>query len=626
MNTQKTARIGNKLAGRITDTLIYLTIIASIVMLSACGGSGAGTVVDEPTANNDEGVVYIGLTDAEGDFAAYTVDVLSLRLERANGTTVETIPLTTRVDFTELTEVTELLSIATVPAGNYVAASIRLDFTDAQVIVQDEAGNVAEAELIDEAGAPLGEYEMRLQLTNSDVIRVARGIPAAFSLDFDLDASNTIDDTVMPPVVTVSPLLLATAELEEDREHRVRGVIESVDEAAMTVALKVRPFFRRTGDFGEFTLNVSADTQYEIDGQGYTGNDGLAAMAMLDENTPVVANGSISRRSMTADIVIAGSSVPWANQDVVKGVVTARDADSLTVSGAQIEFGDGRVRFAGDFTVLLGDGTTVSAPGVDNADLSTQSISVGQRIIAFGELANDQTIDASADRIVMRYSQFTAGVAQVQPLAAELFLYNGRRPAIYDFAGTGVDGSFDADPDFYEIDTGTLSLNGITEDDLIRVRGLVAPFGAAPADFTARTVIDIDFARRAGELTVLWPIDAPSATPFISTSASEINVDITDSREFLRVRGVPRQFTNPLDMLTLNATPGGRGTYAVSVRGSGVVTVYRQFADLVEALNVELESGNALQRIHARVGYTGDTDALVTVRASFVFRMPEDAQ
>lgn len=605
---------------RLTGWRVWLAAALALT-LTACGGGSSDTVTT-PVAGNDEGIVYIGLTDAEGDFDSYLVDVLSVALERADGTQVETLPLETRVDFTELTEVTEFLSIATVPAGNYVAASIRLDFADAQIIVQDDSGNLAEALAVDSAGQPLGEYSLRLSLANSDVIRIAPGIPAAFSLDFDLDASNRIDFAASPTQVIVEPFLMATATLEEDREHRVRGVLASVDEAAATATLIVRPFFHRAGNFGRFDVAVDDDTQYEIDGEGFTGSEGLAALAALDPRSPVVANGSVSlaERAIQADVVIAGSSVPWANANVVKGVVTARDGDVLSIRGGLIEFADGRVQFAGDLSVLVGTGTSVSAPGVDNAMLDANSISVGQRIIAFGDLGAERTLDSSDSRVVMLMSQFTAEVTQALPLAADLALFNGRRPGAFDFSGTGSTSEFDADPDFYEVDTGNLTLNGVDAGDLVRVRGLVNAFGAAPADFNARTVINLDSALRAGELTVQWPLDAPSATPFLSTAEDRLNVDISESREWLRVRGIPRPLTNPLEMLTLLATDSGEGAYAIAIRGSDVVTLYRNFADLVDGLNRALADGATLQRIHARVGYTGDSSELVSPRASFVFQ------
>ncbi|MEL7298202.1 MAG: hypothetical protein AAGJ86_11110, partial [Pseudomonadota bacterium] len=387
-----------------------------------------------------------------------------------------------------------------------------------------------------------------------------------------------------------------------------------------SATLVVRPFFQRNGDFGRFTVNVDDETQYEVDGQGYTGADGLAALAALDPREPVIANGQISQREMDADVVVAGSSVPWADSDVVKGVVAARDADTLTIRGARVELEDGTVIFGGEYTVLLGEETTVSAPGVDNATLTTNSISVGQRVIAFGERSDDQTIDATADRIVMQYSQLTGEVVQASPMAVDVFLLNGRRPANFDFAGTGMSADLDADPDFYEIDNGNLALTTVTDGDLVRVRGLVNEFGAAPEDFNAKTVIDLEFAERPGELTVQWPVDAPSAMPFLSTSPDQLNVDISESREFLRIRGVPRPFTNPLDMLTIAATEDGLGAYAINVRGSGTVSLYREFAALEAALNEQLAAGATLQRIHARVRYTDKMDGLTSPRASFIFQ------
>jgi len=596
----------------------WAAVAAAAWVLAGCGGGSTTATDPAPTQDVDNGLVYIGLTDAEGDFASYTVDVLSIALERANGTIVETLPNETRVDFAELTEVTEFVSIATVPSGNYVSASIRLDYTDSQIVVQDENGDTAEALAIDESGVAIGEWTARLQLASSDNVVIAPGIPAEFSLDFDLDASNEIDFGVMPPMVTVAPLLLASAELEEDREHRVRGFVESVDAASGEIDLTVRPFSLRRGGFGSLTVTVDDETEYEVDGQGFVGQEGIDAIAALGADTPLVASGSVSDRQLDADVVFAGSSVPWADVTVVKGTVKSRDADSLTVGGARLELGDGTVRFAGDLVVEVGPETDVSAPGVDADTLTETSISVGQKVTAFGEIVDDQTFDSKDSRIVMQYSRLSAEVSQAQPLVADLFLLNGRRAQAFDFAGTGSAPEFDADPDAYEIDTGALALGSLEPGDLVRVNGLISPYGSAPEDFDAKTVIDVEVSNRGGELTVQWPADAPSATPFISADASAINIDISDSRETLRVRGIPTLFTSAFDMLTLLPTQAGEGAYAVRVRGSEAITLFRDFDDLVAELNSQLESGARLARINAGVRYTGDTETLPTARASFV--------
>ncbi len=76
------------------------------------------------------------MTDADGDFLNYTVDVLSLELETANGRIVETLPRSTRINFTDYVDLTELVTAASVPPATYVAGTIRLDYTNAEVFVE----------------------------------------------------------------------------------------------------------------------------------------------------------------------------------------------------------------------------------------------------------------------------------------------------------------------------------------------------------------------------------------------------------------------------------------------------------------------------------------------------------
>ena len=91
-------------ARKFTSCMTTLFMLAILATLAACGG-GAGTTTDDGlvTAVCDPsdastfaecGTVMIALTDADGDFLNYTVDVLSLKLENADGRIVETLPRT----------------------------------------------------------------------------------------------------------------------------------------------------------------------------------------------------------------------------------------------------------------------------------------------------------------------------------------------------------------------------------------------------------------------------------------------------------------------------------------------------------------------------------------------------
>ena len=601
-------------------SMFLATVLFSLVLFAqGCGSGGGGSAAPQPDPIAESGVISIVFTDAEGDFVTYAVDVTSLLLEKTNGDTVETVPLSTRIDFAELTDVSEFLTIATVPAGIYASAVLTMDFTTADVVVQDANGDGIGADVVGEDGNPLGVLQVRLNLTTSDVIRISPNVPAAFSLDFDLDASNEIDLTTTPPTVTVQPFLLATPELDRDREHRVRGVLASVDEIESTITLKVRPFRHHTGDFGRFKFSVDEDTQYEVDGVGYTGSPGLGVMAMLEENTPVITQGQITDNGFLANTVLAGSSVPWSDSDVVKGIVIARSGDVLSVQGARIK--DGRDVFWGSQSVIVGENTTVTALGVDNADLDLDSISVGQRVIVFGEELDDGTFDASEGRVRMLMNQLTAQVVEAAPLVVDLFYLNGRHPQIYDFGGTGVTAAEDADPDFYEIDTSTLGLSNIENGDLVRVRGLINDFGMAPPDYNARTVIDVDTDAHAASLRVGWKNG--TTMPFTNLSIDRIDLDLGEARVVLKLRGVSIDINTPIEALALVA-PGSdrRGIYAVKVRGTDEIHLYRAFADLVGELTAQLDAGNLLHRIGAHGGYNNTTGESTTGRASFEFGVP----
>ena len=104
----------------------------------------------DPGTANECGTLIIGLTDGDGDFLSYTVDVMSLILEKADGSLIEVLPNATRVDFSQYVDLTEFISVATVPPGLYVAGTIKLDYSSAEVFVED--GDMAREAMVVDAG------------------------------------------------------------------------------------------------------------------------------------------------------------------------------------------------------------------------------------------------------------------------------------------------------------------------------------------------------------------------------------------------------------------------------------------------------------------------------------------
>src|ERR671912_68271 len=145
-----------------------------------------------PPPEPDAGTLLVSLTDADGDFVGYAVDVLSVSLQRRDGGTVEVLPGSTRVDFAQLTELSDLLSVATLAPGEIVGGKIRLDYGNAEVFVEVN-GQVVSASVVGANGAPLGVTELDIDLAAREHLVVTRSRAALLALDFDLAASHDVD-------------------------------------------------------------------------------------------------------------------------------------------------------------------------------------------------------------------------------------------------------------------------------------------------------------------------------------------------------------------------------------------------------------------------------------------------
>ncbi len=137
-------------------------ILITAIMLAACGGGSDTTSATAPTAAlacdpanpatfDQCGTVLIGITDDDGDFLNYTVDVLSLKLETADGRIVETLPRKTRINFSDYVDLTELVTAAAIPPATYVSGVISLQYSDAEIFVE-AAGKAKEAVVTDTDG------------------------------------------------------------------------------------------------------------------------------------------------------------------------------------------------------------------------------------------------------------------------------------------------------------------------------------------------------------------------------------------------------------------------------------------------------------------------------------------
>lgn len=582
--------------------------------LVACGG-GDGS---DGNAGSDTGEVFVGLTDADGDFATYTVDVSSLTLTRADGAVIDALPISARVDFAQYTDLTEFLTVATVPLGIYTHVDMTLDYTNADI--RAASGNdVVPLTPLDGDGNLITTLTMNVKFDGRYPLVVRPGIPAILSLDFDLEATNTVDLVVN--TVTVAPLLLAEVDIDPPKVHRVRGPLVSVNLDASHYVVALRPFHLRDGHFGRLRVGTNDDTMFEIDQMSYQGADGLAQLATKPVSTATVALGRLNlhNRTFLAREVYAGSSVPFGAHDVVRGSVVARVGDTLTVRGATLVRMDGTVIFNDDVTVLLDDSTKVTKQLGGNVDI--RDISVGQRITAFGTLTGDihtnPTLDTTNGLARMRLSSVAGSTVQIDSslLTLNLQTINGRPVSIYHFTGTGLNGN-DSDPANYRIATGDLSLGTLAINNPVRVRGFVVPFGQADThDFDAHTVVDLSDVPTW--LAVAW--SPPTSNAFSDLTEQAMVIDLTDSIvHYLVQRGMITDLTLFGSDPTVQPHSDGTGLFAI-VRGY-TVELYTTFANFVEGLNNQLET-HPVHHVGARGGWDGNTVTL-TSRLAVVRLVP----
>ena len=617
--------------------LIVFILFSLIFGVTGCGGGDTpGTASD---IGSENGEIVISLTDAKGDFATYTVDVLSLNLTRANGAEVSVLPVSTRIDFAQYTEMTEFLTAATVPSGTYVSATMTLGYQDADIWVENDSGtNVKVTNIVDENGDPVTTLEVSVQLEDRNRLTIGPGIPVHLMLDFDLQASNHVEfEPALEPILTVEPFLVADVDFtHRDKRHRIRGLLDEVNLDENSFSVILRPFYCSLTDthrfFGTRSVITTDETLFNINNVAYTGNEGLTSMDELDSLTPVVAIGELKFDPLRfeATEVYAGSSVPGANLDVISGWVTERSGDSLTVKGASLIRKGNRFSFNDHVTLLVGDETVVTRE-LSGETYNKDDISIGQHINAFGNLtlAGDDNeyiqIDASSGYVRMTLTTIRGTVVSVDPndtvaqLDINLQSIGKYRAGIFDFTGTGTSPEYDAAPENYEIFTGTMYLGDIYNYASVKLKGFVEPFGTAPADFYSYTLIDVTALRSF--MKIDWDPATPEPFTEILPDSLTLNLDGVDRLHYLTRGHVV------IDLLDLQTAPvmvhdeDGEGFYVLYYGGTTEIhTVYEDYTEAVKEL---IEEGYLARKCYSMGQFDDATSTLTAESITIWFRRTE---
>jgi len=607
---------------RVATGLSALTLAASVALLPACQQNGKASNNAASSSGSDSNLA-IGLTDAKGDFISYSVDVKSLTLTKANGAIVETVPVTTTVDFAQYTDLTEFFTAASVPNGAYTSAKMTLDYSAANIQVEDVDGNAVKvANIVDAKGKPITTLEVNVKLEgDKHKLVISPGHLASLTLDFDLKASNKVSADLS--TVEVAPYLLAEIESHKPKLHRMRGGLKSVDVANSSFDLILRPFAHAVKDadrddrFGAMTVSTNDTTVFEINGVTYDGSTGLKTLNTMAAFTAIVAVGDLrfNPRRFEAREVYAGSSVPGGTLDVVTGDVIKRVGTTLTVKGATLVRKGGGMIFNDEVTVTVGTSTKVHRQ-LSKDLFGIGDISVGQRVTVHGNLTDENPgslkLDATSGIVRMLLTTVRGTVVSTDAvnhvLVLNLQTISGRQVSLFDFAGTGVDLASNANPANYEIDTGSLDLSSLSVGGPVAVRGFVKPFGFAPKDFIAQILVDAEDVPTT--MFVDWAPASANAFSVVSATGLTLNLAGASLLEVWRA-GVKTDLTGKTPVIKPAASDDG----LYFVKQGEVTQMYTSFADFAVGIETRLSTNAKVEALVAGGEYD---DSSVTLTSRFV--------
>jgi hypothetical protein len=410
---------------------------------------------------------------------------------------------------------------------------------------------------------------------------------------------------------------VADVDPQNSKTTKVRGPLASVSQQNQTYQVALRPAHLTSGDFGSVTVHTDATTSFEIDEVSSQGTAGLTALSAKPAGTATVAVGEwdAGNKQFNASQVLAGSSVPGGTRDVVVGEVIARSGDALTVRGASLIRNDGTFTFRDTLTVNLGANTKVTQQALMTTGLTKEDISVGQRVAAFGTLdGSSSALDATAGLVRLIVTAVTGTVNSTGTGSLEMTVQriSGRKITLFNFAGTGTSTATDADPAHYEVNTGSLSLTGLTAGTPVRVLGVATPFKKAAPDFNAQTLVNLN--DRPATLLVNW--NPSTAAPFSSHTDAGFVLDLTSVGTTHHVLRGPVS----IDLSTLGTAPTiapenpDRGLYALG--SGGKVEIFTQFSKYRTTLEERLTQGKLASGVGAH-GIFDDASATITADQIF---------
>jgi hypothetical protein len=570
--------------------------------------------------------------EAAGDYSTYVVGLTLYSATRSDGYVAYPAGYTYEefADLTQRVDLTELLNAVGIPTGTYTSVTIGIDYSEPIVYL---LGQTTAATVEDTSGTQnFGIVYVTVKLDPAHPLVVNLNQSTPFALDFDLAAMNSFSGNT----VTVKPFVVATATPTDTEPVRARGLFVVTQPSSSNFIEDLRPFEDNIySTVGALTVNTTSTTYYNINGKVYTGSAGLTAMAGLTSNTPVEAYGTLGDMStitpaFTATQVYAGTVVSNGEYEHVRGIVTARSGDSLTVADATYLYYEGYCLSNLCFTWYPTATVNVSSSTIVTEDatatpspLSSQSISVGSQIDAIGLGSTNSsgalTLDATQGGVRLQstavWGLLTAGASGAATVNVSAL--DSTPASTFNFAGTGTSSASDAVPASYAIDTAAATTgadqSATPAGTLLRVDGFPTSYGSAPPDFDATAVTPA--ASEPADLIVEWSISG-TTSPFTSYDSTSLVLNLANATTSAVVVG-PDLPTNGQSSLALTGTPtiaiSGGDQFAIGNATNGI-SVFSSPSAFASDLTSTLNGSTAVFKVVAIGSYDAATNTFTASR------------
>jgi hypothetical protein len=523
--------------------LIYGFGLLCALLTASCGNSifSVGTPV-------------ILLSAKPGRFTSYIVTIDQITLTRQDGTVVELPTINEQVDLANLKAYTNVLAAPAVATGTYVSATFLLDYVNPipAYLSIDAGGHSLTGTAYDAASKAAAVTEtVTVQFDPQNPFVIPDQKSAVLAIDIDLEASNIIgasnsDGTLQ---VTVKPFWNITTQPNYEKPVYARGLYVLADTNNSNFVMNVRPLHDILNQpFGAMTVNVDANTYYNVNGVTYVGAAGLAAISAL---TNVFANLQISAYgpptgspfsdltgktpAFTATQVYVGSSFESTLEDQITGVVAGISGTTVTVNGAGFVDRYGDYGFTEGIPVTVGPNTVVSVDGNANP-ASLSSLAVGQVVTVLGlgnapNLVNYNPASLDATGSVVPGAQIriqnTPLLAQfnsassANDMSANVFLVNNFEPT-YGTANASTN------PVPYAI-TSPTDISTIAPGTWLKLNGMTTASTQSTPQYTA-TSVSTDVQQ---QLVIEWTggggSTPGSVNPFSVVNSNGIVVNLADA-------------------------------------------------------------------------------------------------